>query len=269
MPFEIICFIFLGILAGTASGMFGVGGGVIIVPLLSVVFQYLGFDKAYIIKYAIATSLSIMLFTSLSSFYFHLKNKNVIFEIIKKSVFFIILGTLLGAFFSHYLKSKILIIIFALFLFYISITLFFNFKIKKRKKIIFPSKKILAFLATIIGLKSSMLGLGGGVISIPMLLYFGYPMRKAAGTTSFFTFVIALVGSVCYMILGLKVHTDKDFIGYIYVPAFILVSIFSFVFIKVGVKISNNIPNILLKKIFGILLFMIFLKMLIFDLIFS
>jgi hypothetical protein len=210
-----------------------------------------------------------MLFTSISSFYFHLKNKNVIFEIIKKSIFFIILGTLVGAFFSHYLKSKILTIIFALFLLFFSIELFFDFKIKKRKKVIFPSKKILAFLGTIIGLKSSMLGLGGGTISIPMLSYFGYPMKKAVGTTSFFTFIIALTGSISYMILGFKVHADKDFIGYIFIPAFILVSIFSYVFIKIGVKISNTISNILLKKIFAGVLFMIFLKMLFFDLIFS
>jgi hypothetical protein len=269
LEIEILYFIILGIIAGIASGMFGVGGGVVIVPFLSMIFQYLGFDKTYIIKYSIATSLSIMLFTSSFSFYFHLKNKNVIFTIIKKTIFFIILGTLLGAFFSHYLNSKILTIIFALFLLFVSMELFFNFKIKKTKKIIFPSKKILAFLGTIIGFKSSMLGLGGGAISIPMLSFFGYPMKKASGTTSFFTLIIAFVGSISYMILGYKIHANKDFIGYIYIPAFILVSIFSYVFIKIGVKISNSISNIVLKKTFGIFLFFIFLKMLFFDFIFS
>ncbi|NGX56440.1 MAG: hypothetical protein K1060chlam5_00681 [Candidatus Anoxychlamydiales bacterium] len=269
MEIEIIFFIILGIIAGTFSGMFGIGGGVFVVPFLSIIFNYMGFEKTLIIKYSIATSLSIMVLTSISSFYFHYKNKNVIFEILKKIIFFMIFGTIIGTIFAHFLKSEVLTILFAVFLLLISIKMFIGFNIKKRKKVIYPSLKILSFFGSIIGLKSGLLGIGGGSLSVPMLSYFGYPMRKAAGTSSSFTLIISIVGTVSYIILGSQMQSQKDFLGYIYIPAFLITSIFSYVFANVGARLANIISNKLLRIMFAVFLLLLSLKMFFFDLIFS
>ena len=268
MGFEILLFVALGIFTGLFAGMLGIGGGVFVVPGLFLIFSYFGFDKAYLIKYAIASSLSIMIFTAISSTFAHYKKNNILFEVIKKMALFVVIGTVLGAFFAHLLENKILSIIFAFFLLFVAIKMLFHFKIKKHRKKI--SNKILVFAGFLIGFKSGILGIGGGALSVPFLSYFNVSMKKASGTSAFITLIISSVGAVSFVLFGQNIIAAKPyFLGYVYLPALFSIAPMTMIFAPIGVKIAHVISDKTLKRLFGVLLLLLSAKMIFFDGLFS
>ncbi len=265
---EIIYFVILGILTGTLAGLFGIGGGIFIVPGMTIILKLLNFPDNVIMKYAEGTSLSIMIFTSISTIYSHYKRNNILFDIFKKIVIWIVLGTILGAVIAHFVKAEFLEILFGIFLFLISMKMFLGFKIKKGNKK-YPKKKTLAIAGSLIGLKSGILGIGGGSISVPFLSYFNVPMRKAAGTSASFTFPIAVIGAISFMILGMQTIKEPLSLGYIYLPAFFTVFPLTMIFANIGARLTHIFPNRALQIGFAVLLLLLSCKMFFFDMIFS
>lgn len=255
-----LIYIVLGIFVGTLSGIFGIGGGLVIVPTLLYCFKGLGFPTDLAIRMAIGTSLATILVTVSSSAYAHHKNGNVDWGIVKKICLWIIIGGVSGTFISGELASDTLEIIFSIFVVLVAIKMFTDIKVEREYK---PTGMILyGIVGFIIGLKSTILGIGGGTISIPFLTWRGVSMKKAVGVSASIGIPIALSGVFSYIYTGMKLPNLPQYsLGLIYLPAFFGVILTSSYFAKVGAKISNHLPQDKMKKGFALFLFLVAIKM--------
>ncbi len=239
-----------GCLTGFLAGLLGIGGGIIIVPILAFAFHILPETTASYMQYAAGTSLGIMIFTAISSIPHKLRQREVNFTIIKMFTPYIVFASILGAIVARFLNPKLLAIFFALTL----LTMLIKMLFQKDHELITPkrnSKRKSAFWGTMVGFKSGIFGLGGGIIIIPYIHSLGYSMRIAIGTSSLFTLIIALVGSITFAITGITDHNAVSWtLGYLYLPAILLVAPTSMIFSKIGAKLSSKAPLRLLKWIF-------------------
>jgi hypothetical protein len=257
----LVIYVLLGCCVGFLSGLFGIGGGLIIIPILSYAFEFIGFPDEVLMHMAIGTSLSIILVTVISSSYHHYRRGGIDFSIYKKLFVFIAIGSLTGGFLSQYLTAQTLKIIFTAYVVLITIKLFVdrNETAVEKKTPIW----LYAIVGYIIGLKSAILGIGGGTISIPFLTWRGVEMKKAVGISAALGVPIALFGSAAYIYTGLSLENQvlpTYSLGYIYIPAFVSVSLFSSFVSKFGAKVSHNLSQRNLKIIFGSFLLLVFIK---------
>ena len=260
--YEAPLFILLGIFAGILAGLFGIGGGVLVVPGLLFLFKLLDFPDSVIMRFAIATSLGIMSCTALSSVWAHHRHKNIEWALFGHIIPGIIFGTIAGALLTQVMHSRWLELLFGLFLIAVSIKMFFGFHAEETHHKM-PNEIILLIVGSLIGFKSGLLGIGGGSLSVPFLKYCGLSMRKAAGTSATFTLTVALTGSITFL-LSIHGHTvPGGTTGYLYWPAFLLVAPFTAFFAPVGAKLSTHLPDSFLRKLFSVLLFCVSAKLLI------
>lgn len=254
-----LIYLALGVFAGTLSGIFGIGGGLIIVPTLLFCFKTLNFPAEHIMHLSIGTSLSIILVTVTNAMYGHHLNKNVDWSVVKKMFFPILVGALAGGFISKGMTAKALEIIFSIYVTLVSIKMFMDIKIERdpidTKKIFY---RIVGF---IIGFKSTILGIGGGTISIPFLTWRGHPMKKAIGVSASIGIPIALAGTASYIYNGLDQSDLPEYsVGYVYLPALIGVVFTSAFFARLGAKFSKRLPQDKMRKTFAIFLMLVALK---------
>jgi len=262
MNLYILLYPLIGILAGLLSGMLGIGGGVVVVPGLALVFGHLAVMQGFSMHMAEGTSLAAMIVTAISSIYAHHRYNRVLWPVFLRLLPGILVGVTFGAIFASYLPTRVLEIIFGLFVFFIAVRMFLLIKSKPARKL--PNWPWLSLVAFLIGGKSGLLGIGGGAITIPFLTYCNVPMRKASGTSIACTLPIAIVGAISFAIMGWKVVAIPYSIGYVYLPAFFGVAIMSLLFAPVGAKLSSMINVTLVKRIFAILLFIVSIKMILF-----
>jgi uncharacterized membrane protein YfcA len=255
-----IIYLLLGVFAGILSGLFGIGGGLVIVPTLLFCFKYTSaIPNDLAIFMAIGTSLSIILVTVTNSAFNHYKKGGVDKSVVLKLLIPIIIGTASGGYLSSTLEAKTLEIIFAIYVTLVSFKMLLEKKIEAEIKHT-PTPMYLV-VGYIIGLKSAILGIGGGTISIPFLSWRGFPMKKAVGVSATLGIPIALVGSISYILSGMKVTNLPEMsLGYIYLPAFFGVICTSAYFAKIGAKLSHSLPQDKMKKIFVLFLFIIAAK---------
>lgn len=257
----IIIYIFLGMFVGLLSGLFGIGGGLVIVPILSYVFTILDFPSSIIMHMAIGTSLSIILVTVSFSSFHHYKRGGIDFEIYKNLFFFVIIGTLGGGFLSRFLSTKILEVIFAVYVLVVALKMFFDSsKTMKPKE---TSISLYAAVGVLIGLKSAILGIGGGTISIPFMSWRGVEMKKAVGISAALGIPVAIFGASSYIFNG--IDKSKDIlplysVGYVYLPAFFSVSLLSSFFSRFGVRLSYYFSQKKLQILFASFLVLVLLK---------
>ena len=251
----ILIFLFTGLLSGFLAGLLGVGGGIIIVPVSYFVLINLGYSIEIVMHVAVASSLAVIVFTSISSIISHFKLGNIEFYIIKKWFLGVMFGSLIGSLLANEIKGEILVLIFVSLALLISINMLFQKKIKIIKKNI-PNSFFLNFLISgNIGLLSALIGIGGGSFSVPTLSMFSKKIHKAVGTSSALGFFIAFPASISYIFLGSNIDNLPPYsIGYVnllIVPLVALTSIFT---ANIGAKISSKIDKNSLKKIFAIFL---------------
>jgi len=251
----IITFLLTGLISGLLAGLLGVGGGIIIVPVSYFVLINLGYSIEVVMHVSVASSLAIILFTSISSIRSHLKLGNIDKNVIQKWYLGIIFGSLLGSFLASKIKGEILVIIFISLAFIISLNMFFQKKIKTFKEDI-PKLYYINFLISgSIGFLSSIIGIGGGSFSVPTLSFFSKKMHQAVGTSAVLGFFIALPATFSYIILGLKVKNLPPYsIGYVNTLIVFLVLTTSIFTANIGAKLSSKIHKDNLKKIFAIFL---------------
>ncbi len=251
----------LGIIAGILAGMLGVGGGIIIVPLLVIGFSYQGFSPDVIMHMAIGTSLASIMFTSLSSAYSHHARKGVDWNIVKYITPSIILGTYCGSFFASKIPANYLQIVFSLFLFYVSLQMIFDKKPKSTREM--PGILGMNIVGIAIGGISSLVGIGGGTVSVPFMLWHNVEVRRAIGTSSAIGIPIAVAGCAGYLINGLSVQNLPEYsIGFIFLPALVGIVICSIFSAPLGAKLVYILPVTRIKKFFAILLFIVGTNML-------
>lgn len=255
-----LIYIVLGVFAGLLSGIFGIGGGLIIVPTLLFCFKVLHFPPEYSMHMAIGTSLSIILVTVSNSVYGHHLNKNVDWKIIKKIFGSIIVGAFLGSFASNQLAADTLELIFSIYVVLVSIKMFLDIKVERPLKV--TSNFLYSLVGLIIGFKSTILGIGGGTISIPFLTWRGHSMKTAVGVSAALGIPIAISGVVSYIYNGYANPALPQYsLGYIYLPALVGVVITSSFFARIGAKLSHKLPQAKMKKGFAIFLMLVALKM--------
>lgn len=244
-----------GILSGLFSGMLGIGGGLVVVPLLLIVFESHGeIPPHHIMHIIVATSLSASIFTSLSSAIAQTKHKAVMWNLVKIMSPFIVIGTIVGASLSTFFSATFMRWILIFFLVAVGIQILFDLCPRKSKKEF--TNFFYQLSAFIIGVFSSFVGLAGGSIFVPFLKYTLGDMHKAIGTSTALAWSLALSGGIGYIIAGYHI-TDlpKNTLGYIHIPALICIAFASMLVAPLGVKLSHKLPIQILKKIFAVLLF--------------
>jgi uncharacterized protein len=259
----LISYFILGSCAGFLSGLFGIGGGLVVVPGLTILFAWQHFPPEIIMHLAAGTSLAVMIFTAARSLLAHLKRGAVIWPIYKKLLPGVILGAVGGALLAYRLHSRILMIVFAVFVLLMALRMFFI------KSLSFDQHRLpgplgMTFAGLTIGGKSGLLGLGGGAITIPFLTYCEVSMRQAVAVSVAISLTIGVIGTLMFIITGSfsALAPSKTF-GYIYWPAVLVVMMGSLLFSPIGVRLSHSLPTAILKQFFAIFLFVVGIRMLI------
>jgi uncharacterized membrane protein YfcA len=254
--------ILIGICAGFASGLLGVGGGFLIVPLQYFLLKYIGVEPDLAMLISLGTSLAIIIPTSLSGAYRHTRTMdNIVKPGIRFGVFGII-GGAIGGFVASGLPSRVLEIIFGCLLLFIAVNNIININ-KEREEAKIPFNLIsTAIIGLLVGFSSGLLGVGGGIFLIAILTaLLGFSMIEAIGTSSIFISLTAIGGFLSYMISGWGVSTFPYSIGYVSIINFALIAAFSVPMASLGAKYAHRVPQKKLKIIFSILVFYMALKM--------
>ena len=239
---------------GFMAGLFGIGGGLITVPVLFYIFNFIGVDQQFIMHLAVGTSFSIIIPTSIISTMTHMKYKAVDFKIVKTFGLFVIIGVILGTLFAANLKTASLI------LFFSAMTMFFSIIFLTSKEKINPEKReinlffriILGFLS---GFLSAPMGIGGGIINTPILKMFGFSINTAIGSSAAIGFLIALIGAIGFIITGSYLNIDAPAsIGFVNIPAFFIFVPITMFMAKIGAKTVHKVDRKLVGKLFGVFL---------------
>jgi len=262
MNFYILFYPLIGMIVGLLSGMLGIGGGVVVVPGLALVFAHFVMMQGSVMHMAEGTSLAVMIITAASSMRAHHRYKNVLWSVVLRLLPGMLIGVIVGAIFASFMPTRILEILFGLFILFIAVQMILLTKPKPTRKL--PRWPALSLVAFLIGGKSGLLGIGGGSITIPFLTYCNVPMRKASGTSIACTLPIAIFGAASFIIMGWKIISIPYSLGYVYLPAFLSVAIMSLLFAPIGARLSLLINVSIIKRIFAILLFFVGIKMVLF-----
>ena len=245
---------------GFVAGLFGIGGGLITVPFLYYIFGSLGIDPQYIMHLAVGTSFAIIIPTSTVSVLTHHKYKAVDFNIVKNYGIFVILGVVVGTIFAASLKTKSLVLFFSIVIFFLGIYLLL---LKEREKGIIVEIKLhlKIILGFIVGFISAPMGIGGAVMNVPILKFFGYTINKAIGSAAAIGFLIAVFGAVGFLISGNYLKTNLPFsIGFLNIPAFLIFIPITTFMARIGAKTVHRIDKNKISKLFGIFLLIISIK---------
>ncbi len=254
-------FIFLMILTafpvGFFAGLFGIGGGLITVPFLFFIFETLNIDKSYIMHLAVGTSFSIIVPTSLSSVLTHKKNNYVDLNIIKTYIIFVIIGVLAGTVFAALMQTKGLVLFFSVVVYFLGTYLLLSSnKIINSKKKFNLLSRIIAGLSS--GFISASMGIGGAIMNVPVLRYFGYPIKKAIGSAATIGLVIALVGAIGFLISGSFLDANLPLsIGFINIPAFLIFIPITTFMARIGANTVHRIDKTKVQAFFGIFLYVV------------
>ena len=247
---------------GFVAGLFGIGGGLITVPFLYYIFSSLGIDQSYIMHLAVGTSFAIIIPTSIVSVLTHHKFKAVDFNIVRSYGVYVIMGVILGTLFAASLKTKSLVLFFSIIIFILSIYLLL-LKEKQKDVIIDIKLHLKIILGFIVGFISAPMGIGGAIMNVPILKFFGYSINKAIGSAAAIGFLIALFGATGFLITGayLKTNLPLSF-GFLNIPAFLIFIPITTFMARIGAKTVHKIDKNKISKIFGIFLLVISIKFL-------
>ncbi len=242
---------------GFIAGLFGIGGGLITVPVLFYIFNKLGLDRSYIMHLAVGTSFAIIIPTSFMSTLTHMKFKSVDFNIVKTFGLFVISGVILGTIFATGLKTKNLILFFSVVtLFFASYFLFS--KEKKTKTKVKMNLTIKALCGFTSGFLSAPMGIGGGIINTPILRIFGYEIKRAIGSSAAINLLISLTGAIGFAISGSYLNINAPFsFGFINIPAFLIFIPITTYMARVGAKTVHSFNKQIIGKLFGLFLIII------------
>jgi uncharacterized membrane protein YfcA len=257
---DVLLLLVTGSVAGALAGLLGIGGGVIIVPVLVFVFRYHGVDTAVLMHVAIGTSLATIAVTSLSSIRAHQAHGAIRWEVFRYIAPGVVVGGLCGAAVADALPSETLRLLFAPFMVVIAIQLAMGRASKPHRQL--PGPVGLVNAGGVIGTVSALFGIGGGSMSVPFLTWCNVPVRNAVATAAAIGLPIAVAGGLGFVYAGWNVPGRPEWsIGFINLPAtlgIVAASTFSAPF---GAKLAHRIPEQLLRRSFAALLIVLAIKM--------
>ena len=245
MLISLVVYCLLGAIAGVLAGLLGVGGGIVIVPMLVFAFGWQNFPPDVLMLMALGTSMGSIMFTSISSSLAHSRNKGVQWDAVRNITPGILIGTFCGSFLASHVPARFLQLFFVAFLFFV------------------PGLGGMSVAGGIIGVVSSLVGIGGGTLSVPFLLWNNLDMRKAIGTSAAIGFPIALAGCFGYIVNGWNAANLPPYsFGYIYLPSLFGIVIVSMFTAPLGARLAQTLPVPKLKKCFALLLIVVGIRML-------
>ncbi len=252
----------VGAIAGVLAGLLGIGGGQVIVPMLVFCLGRQGISDQVIMHLALGTSMASIMFTAVSSFWSHHRRGAVKWEVVRRITAGILLGTFLGSFVAAQLSTVILKGIFVLFLYYVGIQLLTGKKPLPGRQL--PGRTGMFGVGNATGVVSSLVGIGGGALSVPFMVWCNVPLHQAIGTSAAIGFPIAVAGTMGYIYNGLAAQGLPDYtIGYVYLPALTGLIVTSVFTAPLGVRLAHSLPVDKLKRVFAGLLLVVGTRMLI------
>lgn len=254
-------FLLLGGITGIFAGLFGIGGGGIMVPVLTFIFVRLAFPAEHLVHMALGTSMAAIVPTAVASLRAHHLRNAVIWPVVIKIAPGILLGTFAGTFLASYLSAKPLAIFFSCFMAFVALQMVLDRKPKPSRQL--PGSLALTGVGSGIGGISALVAIGGGTLTVPFLTWCNVALPVAIGTSAAVGLPIAFSGALGYLINGwsvenLPLHT----LGFIYWPAVIAMATASFFTAPFGARLAHTLPIPLLKKCFAVLLISLSLQML-------
>lgn len=250
----------LGAVAGVLAGMLGIGGGLVIVPMLVFAFSWQHFPDPVVMHLALGTSMASIIFTSVSSFWAHHRRGAVQWFVVRRIVPGILVGTLLGSCLAARMSTGFLKGFFVVFLYYVGAQMLLNRKPKPSRQI--PGLSGMFGVGSVIGAFSSLVGIGGGTLSVPFMIWCNYSAHVAIGTSAAIGFPIAIAGTVGYIYNGLHATGLPAYsVGFVYLPALTGLVCASVMTAPMGVLLAHSLPVERLKRVFAIVLFVVATRM--------
>jgi uncharacterized protein len=259
-PTLLAAYVALGLVVGFVAGLLGVGGGLIIVPVLIFMLHAQDLAAGMEPQLALGTSLASILFTSLSSVRAHHRLGAVVWPLVRRIAPGIWLGTLAGALVAAQVPAYVLKVFFIAFLFYAAVQMWLDFKPAPHRGLPGHGGTLLA--GGVIGAVSSWVGIGGGTLSVPFLLWHNVPLHRAIGTSAAIGFPIATAGALGFVLGGWELPAlPAGSLGFVYLPALAGIVVGSVLTAPFGARTAHRLPVRPLKRIFALLLLILALRM--------
>ncbi len=259
----LLIFLVTGALAGLLAGLFGIGGGLVVVPALLLVFRWHEVPLSVAMHLAVGTSLAVMIVSSTSSVVAHHRRGAVQWDLFKRMCSGVVIGAIIGVVIDHFLPGKILHIVFGVVVLLIAIQLGFNLKPKKKESM--PGTTLLFSAGVGSGTLSSLLGIGGGTFNVPLFNWWGLEMKQAVATAASLTLPVAIVGTIGFVIIGLgKPNLPPWSSGFVNWSAMLGIAIGSMFLAPLGARLAHALPNVILRRSFAVFL-VIVASLMLFD----
>ena len=243
-----------GTVAGVLAGLFGIGGGIVIVPVLETALGFIGVDPSIRMHVAVGTSLATIIPTSISSARAHHLRNSVDVDIVKRWAVFVLLGALLGAWIASLVHSDVLAVVFATLAFLVAMKMLFMPESRNLTEEV-PRGPLVPVIPTAIGCFSSMMGIGGGTFSVMTLTLFNEPIHRAVGTAALFGLVISLPGMLGFVVAGWgDPRVPAGSLGYVSLIGFACIAPATVFAAPLGAKIAHAFSARRLNMLFGVFL---------------
>jgi len=257
---ELITYLLTGAIAGVMAGLLGIGGGLVIVPSLALLFARQGFPADTIMHYAVGTSLATIIPTSISSLLAHNRRGSVGWPVVRGLLPGILPGALGSAWLAKQFSSEGLALVFGVFVMMVAVQLFVGAKPRAHRELSGRTGQIGA--GSVIGLVSGLLGIGGGTLTVPYLLWHHVDIRMAVGTAATIGLPIAVAGTFGFIVGGLDTPEQPGLnSGYVYWPAMAAVVVASVPAAPLGARLAHLLPRLILQRVFALILVMIGARM--------
>ncbi len=261
MTWWLLSYVALGLGSGFIAGLFGVGGGLTIVPILLMLFNAQDFPPGQLMHLALGTAMATIVVTSISSMRAHHQHGGVRWDIFRGMAPGLVVGTLVGSLFASQVPTHALAIAFTGIVYWASLQMLLDFKPKPTRQL--PGFAGLLGAGGVIGSVSSLVAAGGGFLSVPFMVLCNINIRQAVGTSAALGFPIAAAGVIGYVAGGWRaVDLPGPNLGFIYLPAFVGVVLATIFTAPVGARVANRLPVKHLKRAFGVMLALLATKML-------
>ena len=244
----------LGSVTGFLAGLLGIGGGMLMVPFMTLLLTAKGMPAQYVVKMAIATSLATICFTSIASVRAHQRHHTVLWPVVRGLAPGIVLGSMLGAQVAKAVPAQALTLLFAVFVSFSAAQMLLDRKPRATRELPRPAGMLAA--GGVVGLLAALVGAGGAFISVPFMTWCNVKIHNAVATSAALGFPIALAGTVGYVIAGWSMHDmPAGALGFIYLPALLTISAASVITAPLGARTAQRLDVRQLRRAFAALLF--------------
>jgi uncharacterized membrane protein YfcA len=247
-----IGYLLLGATVGLLGGMFGIGGGTILVPVLLFMFDAQHFSPEHAMHLALGTSMATILFTALSSTVKHHQHGAVNWRVVRNITPGILIGTGLGSALATNISPHYLGIFFALFMYFVAAQILFDMRPHASRQL--PGKVGLTLAGIFTGWLSSLVSIGGGAVIVPFLVWCNVSLKNAIGTSAAIGFPVAVGGTIGYVVTGMNNQALPEFsLGFVYLPALFWVALTGIIMAPLGAKATHHMKVKMLRNLFALL----------------